>query len=50
MSTLGAEAAMTDSAWLDEGLQHIWLPYAQMKTAPRPVSVKATRDTFSPNR
>jgi adenosylmethionine---8-amino-7-oxononanoate aminotransferase len=43
MSTLGPEAAMTDPAWLDEGLQHIWLPYAQMKTAPRPVAVKATR-------
>jgi adenosylmethionine-8-amino-7-oxononanoate aminotransferase len=33
---------MTDPVWLDEGLQHIWLPYAQMKTAPRPVAVKAT--------
>jgi adenosylmethionine-8-amino-7-oxononanoate aminotransferase len=34
---------MTDPAWLDEGLGHIWLPYAQMKTAPRPAAVKATR-------
>jgi adenosylmethionine---8-amino-7-oxononanoate aminotransferase len=34
---------MTDPAWLDEGLGHIWLPYAQMKTAPRPVAVKATK-------
>jgi adenosylmethionine-8-amino-7-oxononanoate aminotransferase len=33
---------MTDPAWLDEGLDHIWLPYAQMKTAPRPVAVKST--------
>jgi adenosylmethionine---8-amino-7-oxononanoate aminotransferase len=33
---------MTDPVWLDEGLQHIWLPYAQMKTAPRPLAVKAT--------
>jgi adenosylmethionine-8-amino-7-oxononanoate aminotransferase len=45
MSTLGAEATMTDPAWLDEGLRHIWLPYAQMKTAPRPVAVKATLGT-----
>jgi adenosylmethionine-8-amino-7-oxononanoate aminotransferase len=43
MSTLGAEAAMTDPEWLDEGLRHIWLPYAQMKTTPRPVAVKATQ-------
>jgi len=34
---------MTDPTWLDEGLQHIWLPYAQLKTAPRPIAVKATR-------
>jgi adenosylmethionine---8-amino-7-oxononanoate aminotransferase len=34
---------MTDPAWLDEGLQHIWLPYSQMKTAPRPIAVKETR-------
>jgi adenosylmethionine---8-amino-7-oxononanoate aminotransferase len=38
---------MTDPAWLDpywlkKGLAHIWLPYAQMKTAPRPVAVKST--------
>jgi adenosylmethionine-8-amino-7-oxononanoate aminotransferase len=33
---------MTDPTWLDEGLEHIWLPYAQMKTAPRPVAVKST--------
>jgi adenosylmethionine---8-amino-7-oxononanoate aminotransferase len=33
---------MTDPTWLDEGLAHIWLPYAQMKTAPRPVAVKST--------
>ncbi len=32
----------TGPAWLDKGLEHIWLPYAQMKTAPRPVAVKAT--------
>ncbi len=34
---------MTDPAWLDDGLRHIWLPYAQMKTAPRPTAVKETR-------
>jgi adenosylmethionine-8-amino-7-oxononanoate aminotransferase len=33
---------MTDPRWLDEGLAHIWLAYAQMMTAPRPVAVKAT--------
>ena len=25
--------------WLEEGWQHIWLPYAQMKTAPLPLPV-----------
>ena len=30
---------MTPPAWLDEGWQHIWLPYAQMKTAPLPLPV-----------
>jgi adenosylmethionine-8-amino-7-oxononanoate aminotransferase len=25
------------------GLEHLWLPYAQMKTAPLPLAVKATR-------
>jgi adenosylmethionine-8-amino-7-oxononanoate aminotransferase len=33
---------MTDPGWLDQGLEHIWLPYAQMKTEARPVAVKAT--------
>ena len=36
---------MTDPTWLDEGLKHIWLPYVQMKTAPRPAAVKATYGT-----
>jgi adenosylmethionine-8-amino-7-oxononanoate aminotransferase len=31
-----------DPDWLDEGLAHVWLPYAQMKTAPRPLPVVAT--------
>lgn len=30
---------VTTPAWLTEGWQHIWLPYAQMKTAPLPLPV-----------
>ncbi len=33
---------MTHPAWLASGLEHIWLPYAQMKTAPRPTAVERT--------
>ncbi|MDX1581197.1 MAG: adenosylmethionine--8-amino-7-oxononanoate transaminase, partial [Alphaproteobacteria bacterium] len=29
--------------WLSKGLDHIWLPYAQMKTASRPTGVVATQ-------
>jgi adenosylmethionine---8-amino-7-oxononanoate aminotransferase len=29
--------------WYTAGLDHIWLPYAQMKTASPPLAVKATR-------
>jgi adenosylmethionine-8-amino-7-oxononanoate aminotransferase len=29
-------------AWYEPGLDHVWLPYAQMKTAPPPLAVKAT--------
>ncbi len=29
-------------SWYAEGLDHIWLPYAQMKTAPSPLAVTAT--------
>ncbi len=36
---------MTTPDWLEQGLHNIWLPYAQMKTAPRPVAVKATHGT-----
>lgn len=36
---------MTTPNWLTEGLEHIWLPYAQMKTAPLPVPVRATHGT-----
>jgi adenosylmethionine-8-amino-7-oxononanoate aminotransferase len=28
--------------WYDDGLQHIWLPYAQMKTEPDPLAVART--------
>jgi adenosylmethionine-8-amino-7-oxononanoate aminotransferase len=28
--------------WLSEGLDHLWLPYTQMKTAPAPLPVKHT--------
>lgn len=36
---------MSGPDWLDQGLENIWLPYAQMKTAPRPAPVKATHGT-----
>ena len=29
--------------WYEEGLGHVWLPYAQMKIASRPLAVAATR-------
>ena len=29
--------------WYRDGLEHIWLPYAQMKTAPAPLPVASTR-------
>jgi adenosylmethionine-8-amino-7-oxononanoate aminotransferase len=29
--------------WYDEGLEHVWLPYAQMKTVPPPLPVVRTR-------
>ncbi|MBB5519639.1 adenosylmethionine--8-amino-7-oxononanoate transaminase [Amphiplicatus metriothermophilus] len=32
-----------DPDWLDEGLVHLWRPYTQMKTAPRPLPTRATR-------
>ena len=31
------------SDWLTSGLDHIWLPYTQMATAPKPLPVVATR-------
>jgi adenosylmethionine-8-amino-7-oxononanoate aminotransferase len=35
--------AQTNPARLQVGLEHLWLPYAQMKTAPLPLAAKATR-------
>ncbi len=29
--------------WLDESAPHVWLPYAQMQTAPTPLPVKSTK-------
>ena len=31
--------------WTNAGLDHIWLPYTQMKTAPAPLPVKRTQGT-----
>jgi len=31
--------------WFDEGYRHIWMPYEQMQTAPRPEAVTATHGT-----
>ena len=31
--------------WYATGLEHIWLPYAQMKTAPSPLPVVRTEGT-----
>jgi adenosylmethionine-8-amino-7-oxononanoate aminotransferase len=35
--------AQPNPAWYAAGLEHVWLPYAQMKTAPPPLAVAATR-------
>jgi adenosylmethionine---8-amino-7-oxononanoate aminotransferase len=32
--------------WLKEGLPHLWLPYAQMKTAPVPLPVASTHGSI----
>ena len=34
---------MRNEDWLSQGLDHIWLPYSQMKTANAPLAVRATR-------
>lgn len=33
-----------EPAWLNDGLDHIWLPYVQMKTGARPIAAQATKD------
>ena len=33
-------------AWQTNGLPHIWMPYAQMKTMPTPTPVVATEDVY----
>jgi len=33
------DVSVTTPDWLQQGWQHIWLPYAQMKTAPLPLPV-----------
>ena len=42
-----ADQAGKNSAmpWYDKGLEHIWLPYAQMKTVPPPLAVVRTHGT-----
>jgi len=32
-----------EPAWLADGLDHIWLPYVQMKTGARPMAARSTR-------
>jgi adenosylmethionine-8-amino-7-oxononanoate aminotransferase len=32
--------------WLDEGFEHIWLPYTQMKTAQLPLAVKSAKGSI----
>ncbi len=39
----GARPAGEPPPWFEAGLPHIWLPYAQMKGAPDPLPVVATR-------
>jgi adenosylmethionine-8-amino-7-oxononanoate aminotransferase len=36
---------LSASDWYSSGLEHIWLPYAQMKTAPAPLPVLRTQGT-----
>jgi len=35
-------AQSAEPAWLEQGIQHIWLPYTQMHTTPAPLPVVAT--------
>ena len=39
MAEAGANRATTSPDWLTRGFPHLWLPYAQMKTAPTPLPV-----------
>jgi adenosylmethionine-8-amino-7-oxononanoate aminotransferase len=39
MAEAGARSATQSPAWLTSGFPHLWLPYAQMKTAPVPLPV-----------
>ena len=43
MSNYTSKNGVGDPAWYRAGLDHVWLPYAQMKTASPPLAVKATR-------
>src|SRR5262245_61951325 len=46
MSSMASDRRAGDPAgnpdWYERGLTHVWLPYAQMKTAARPLPVVAT--------
>jgi adenosylmethionine-8-amino-7-oxononanoate aminotransferase len=39
MAEAGAQSATQAPDWLTSGFPHLWLPYAQMKTAPTPLAV-----------
>ena len=38
----GTVGRMSSSNWFEHGLDHVWLPYSQMKTAPAPLAVART--------
>jgi len=37
--------ARAEAGWFQQGLEHVWLPYAQMKTEPEPLAVARTDGT-----
>ena len=39
------EGSAAPGEWLGQGLAHVWLPYAQMKTAPPPLAVTGTHES-----
>lgn len=39
MNALGSGPNHNMSSWYSEGLEHLWLPYSQMKTAGKPLAV-----------